>query len=231
MYQQHLFVILIQTAIILIVFNDHSNADVIQPENNTTCNQISFWTYKCVKNTCQRTTNDNNYTDPNSVMNLQRCRQTCGGKPFQFWPAINGEFNVSGKYRAMNYINYGIHVSKLRISSQNIKLDNETFFMDNLKRFRNKLKAKGFKATKANAVCRGVKNIIYISFEIEKKTKMLPCNLTHENYFLAGEFNSSDKNYYVKINALTRFGARHALETLSQIIIFDEMVNQLVVGI
>lgn len=234
MDQQYLqlFGIFWQSVIILIILSDKSTADATQAESNTPpCNQILFSPYKCTNNSCIRTTDDGVIRNLSNAMNWQRCRQTCGRKRFHFWPAINGDINVSGEYRQIDYNRYGVHVSSIRIDSEKIPLRKTNFFSENLKRFRNQIQAKFLKAEKVKVYSRDVKKKLYLKFEIttDAETRMF-YNRT-ETYILAGAFNATDNNFYVSINASSRFGARHALETLAQIIIFDEMTNQLLVSI
>lgn len=66
-----------------------------------------------------------------------------------------------------------------------------------------------------------------LSIEIDVEISSLELSLeTNERYEL--ELLSTDSNELIaRINAATYYGARHGLETLSQLIAFDEFTNQL----
>lgn len=68
---------------------------------------------------------------------------------------------------------------------------------------------------------------IGLSIEIDVEISSLELSLeTNERYEL--ELLSTDSNELIaRINAATYYGARHGLETLSQLIAFDEFTNQL----
>lgn len=70
-----------------------------------------------------------------------------------------------------------------------------------------------------------------LSIELNVETDNLDLNLdTDENYQL--ELSSTDNNELIaSISAFCYFGARHGLETLSQLIAYDEFTNQLKVRI
>lgn len=70
-----------------------------------------------------------------------------------------------------------------------------------------------------------------LSIEIEVESESLELSLdTNEQYEL--ELSPTDGNELLaRISAVTYYGARHGLETLSQLIAFDEFTNQLKVRI
>lgn len=70
-----------------------------------------------------------------------------------------------------------------------------------------------------------------LSIEIDVEIESLELSLeTNERYEL--ELSSTDSNELLaRISADTYYGARHGLETLSQLIAYDEFTNQLMVRI
>lgn len=67
-----------------------------------------------------------------------------------------------------------------------------------------------------------------LSIEIDVENESLELSLeTNERYEL--ELSSTDNELLARISADTYYGARHGLETLSQLIAYDEFTNQLMV--
>jgi len=67
-----------------------------------------------------------------------------------------------------------------------------------------------------------------IMIKLSNNTLVLNLN-TNENYLL--EIKENENEILVEIDAPTYFGGRHAMETLAQLIIYDEFKNEMIVNV
>lgn len=180
-------------------------------------NYRSPWAYKCVDKRSKRV----DATDPQS-MSLSVSRLTCGDRIGTLWPYPTGivdwnktvvPFNL-GKMITSRDITTGV-------TGQNIGLFDEAGQI-----FRQRVKNKapdGFKS-KRNLV--GVR----IYFDEINPTQATFDKYGEGFYQLIITQGFEDSDVVVNIRGLTYFAIQHGLQTLNQLIVFDEINNQFMVS-
>lgn len=139
------------------------------------------------------------------------CRVFCGSDPGTVWPKPTGPTKLSNIVATINPATLVLRASNFKI--------HEEFWTENKKRFLEQITAKLPKSIKLN----DGKQLI-VNIDVTKLDDILTLE-TDESYRIhAAEL---DGNIVVTIEATTIFGARHGLETLSQLIVFDDIRNEL----
>lgn len=98
---------------------------------------------------------------------------------------------------------------------------NQEFWDANRERFLGQINRKVPKSIKLDNQGLG----LIVNIEVVRPDDLLLTLETNESYVLSS--NESDGNVVVNITAETVFGARHGLETLSQLVVFDDIRSEL----
>lgn len=168
-----------------------------------------FWGYDCVDSQCVRV--PANETNRDTVLGLNACFLRC----YEFgtlWP------------RPRNIISWNntlLNINRNSIQIRHSLHENHTKNWDeSMERFNGILDAR----VGQHDLRDGEHGL---TIEIEVESDSLELNLeTNEQYEL--ELSPTDGNVLLaRISAESYYGARHGLETLSQLIAFDEFTNQL----
>lgn len=145
------------------------------------------------------------------------CRIFCGDDPGTIWPKPTGTVQLK------NFI-ARINIGAVRLNVLKPSKINQDFWTDNEERFLSQVKRKVPVSAKLDNQGIG----LVVDIEVTRPDDLLLSLETNEAYVLSA--NEVDGNVLVKINAETVFGARHGLETLSQLVIFDDIRNELQVS-
>jgi hexosaminidase len=165
------------------------------------------WGYKCVNNYCKKVAI--NEETIQTAISLSVCRMFCGDDIGTLWPKPTGDVTVK------NYV--------MQIDPDQIRFRTATYrkyWTEMEDRFKQQIKAMIPKNTEVNGGGRTLLiEILMDNDEMELTTE------TDESYKMTGKIE--DHDIYTKIVASTYFGARHALETLSQLIVYDDIRNEI----
>lgn len=154
-----------------------------------------------------------------TAISLQVCRVFCGEHPGTLWPRVNGKARLSGKMAR-------ISPTELQFNLINQSKRNQAFWDSNEQRLREQILAKV--PSYAKITDDGSAAHLMINIDVQDENAKLGLD-TNEAYSIVGYENTGV--VIVKIKAETIFGARHALETISQLIVFDDIRHELqVVG-
>lgn len=169
----------------------------------------AHWSYECRKTRCERA----ELTDEKSAVSLPVCRIFCGDHPGTLWPRVNGKAELKGKMA---------HISptEVEFTLVNQTERNNGFWQANEQRMREQLLAKVPHSTKLS----DEGSNLLIMIEVEREDERLGLT-TNEHYHIRAYENTGV--VIIKIRAETIFGARHALETVSQLIVFDDIRREL----
>lgn len=153
-------------------------------------------------------------------MGFNQCRHTCGkAHTVDVWPKITGSMVTDGLV-----IHSKINASELHFRSINNRPNND-FWQVNQERFFKQISAKQpkyVKAIKEDSSAHKVHIDIYVTSNIFDLVVQV-----NESYRLQAHL--VDNDIVVVIEADTIFGARNGLESLAQIIIFDDVIEQYMV--
>lgn len=168
------------------------------------------WTYECQHQKCNRV----EFVQVKKLMSLSECRMFCGEDPGMLWPRVNGHIKIERPLIRLN-------LREIYFEFYNKSRAHDQFWLQNEKRFLEQL----YQKTKhsSNAIDHGSPLSIYI--HVKNQSVHLGLN-TNEHYHIRAQtkrYNGISAN----ITAESIFGARHALETISQLIIFDDIRNEL----
>lgn len=143
------------------------------------------------------------------------CRIFCGEDAGTLWPRVNGKANLRGKMAR-------IIPTEVEFNLINQSKRNDLFWHSNEQRLREQILAKVPHGVKLREDISGAHLMIMIDVKNENATLGLD---TNESYLIHAYENTGV--VIVKVKADTIFGARHALETISQLIIFDDIRREL----
>lgn len=180
-------------------------------------NEISTrWSYECRKNRCERV----ELVDENTAISLSVCRIFCGEHPGTLWPRVNGKAILRSKMARLS-------PTEVQFNLINQSKRNDVFWRSNEQRFREQILAKVPNYVKLMTKDDTGAHLM-IMLDIKNEDAKLGLD-TDESYFIQGYENTGV--VIMKVKAHTIFGARHALETISQLIVFDDIRRELqVVG-
>lgn len=167
----------------------------------------SYWGYQCIDNTCVKTvvTDDNR----SQLTDLTACYLLCVDYG-TLWPKPTGDIDRQEKLISLNINDIVIY----HPSHQ----DQLYYWLNNVNRFDGILR---LKASNSSVNSEGLSLIININVV----NPSIDLNIdTNEEYDLS-ILEDVDK-IMVEINADTYYGARHGLETLAQLVVFDSLDNR-----
>lgn len=171
-----------------------------------------MWGYECVNSRCIRRELS---SDSNSkAVSLPICRIFCGDDPGTIWPKPTGRV-------AINNIISRINLAAVRLNVINASKASQAFWNTNEERFLDQINRKIPKSIKLEDQGNG----LIVNIRVTRPDDLSLTQQTNESYVLSSvEDNGA---VVVTINADTVFGARHGLETLSQLVVFDDIRNEL----
>lgn len=174
-------------------------------------NQIEpMWGYRCEQNRCQKyRLNSENY---NSSQGLFHCRLFCDANRMgTVWPLPTGDIEISSNAVNVDPDKIVFITSSFKANEEHWKIA-ETRFLEMVKKKHQKkypLKSGGAKLT----------------IEVVADTDAMKFDYaTSEGYKLT--VDKSNNDFKATIKAANFYGSRHGLETLSQLIIFDEIKSE-----
>lgn len=148
-------------------------------------------------------------------MGLLQCRQFCGKTAkVDFWPLATGYVNSSTVvYSEINY-------HRIKFNANNSPILAKKFWTRNEQRFRKQIRAKYQNGRVSDDT---IGATLSININVEDSNTILNMD-TDETYQLTVGLDR-DRRFEIvaKIHAKTIFGARHGLETLSQLIFYDDV--------
>lgn len=154
-------------------------------------------------------------TDEKTAISLQACRVFCGEHPGTLWPRVNGKALLRGKMAR-------ISPTEVQFNLINQSKRNDVFWQSNEQRLREQILAKV--PSYATIKDDGSAAHLMITIDVTDENAKLGLD-TNEAYSIQGYENTGV--VIIKIKAHTIFGARHAIETISQLIIFDDIRREL----
>lgn len=177
------------------------------------CNYSPAWAYKCESNKCVKTKYSAEEADN---MGFAWCRHTCiNSNETNVLPSVQQLQSIQSKY---------IKIKTITFRGNNANNAQNLFWEENVDRFYRQLENKYSKLIELSD---GELHVV-IDININSDNIHLTMD-TDESYNLQ---TSEDANgVKASISAESIFGARHALETLIQMIFYDEFSNTLVVSL
>lgn len=148
-------------------------------------------------------------------MGFAWCRETCiNSNDINIWPSVQQLHSTKPKY---------IKIKSIKFRDNNSKNAMTNFWEDNFDRFNRQL---GNKKSKIKELSDGESDV-FIDINVRSENTNLTME-TNENYSL--EASDDSGSVQISISSESIFGARYALETLIQIIFYDDLSNTLVVS-
>ncbi len=172
-----------------------------------------MWGYECLNSRCIKTRI--NSLSTTEAVSLQVCRIFCGTDPGTLWPKPTGPVNLKN-------VMAKIDVNLITLSASNYK-DHQRFWDENKDRLTKQIKSKIPRNRKVEAG-----KSVRIDIVVESKDALLTMN-TNESYKIMTV--DRDDGVDVKIESHSIYGARHGLETLSQLIVYDDIRKELQVSL
>jgi len=184
----------------------------------------SPFTYVCRTGKCVKVDRQ----DARQVLSLEKCKLTCG--PFgQLWPKPSGKVTI-GK-NVVSFLPQNVEIKGLTAPTEDIKnLLNETtqIFKDTIRYINPLYKDNAEKAfNEEHEYPEHIRRAtVYLELSVVSSVRDLEL---HEDESYTIGVNNVKGNILVNILANTFFGARHGLQTLSQLMAYDCMHNSLMV--
>uniref|UniRef100_A0A336MGX8 Beta-hexosaminidase n=1 Tax=Culicoides sonorensis TaxID=179676 RepID=A0A336MGX8_CULSO len=168
------------------------------------------WSYKCENNVCVKI----QLTDPEHAISLPVCRLFCTGEIGTLWPKPTGPVKVQEKLAK-------VAPSTITFKPQGFRGEASTYFDASKSRFMKQLEEKVIKGVKLSED--GIR--VVINLHVNSPDTDLTYEID-EGYKLRIQ-QDGDNKLNVTITAENYYGARNGLETLVQLIVFDDIRNQL----
>lgn len=175
-----------------------------------------MWYYECTNSQCVKQLIREDIAEP---MGLQQCRSTCnhtGG--LDLWPLPTGTVETNAAISLSQ-----INSNALRFRSVNVNSGSD-FWEVNQERLLRQIRAKMPNDTIPN----GNAEVYSVQIDIIVESNDVKLYIqVDETYTLSVNLVGGD--IVARIESNTIFGARHALESLAQLIIYDDVTNRLLV--
>ncbi|XP_055687641.1 chitooligosaccharidolytic beta-N-acetylglucosaminidase-like isoform X2 [Lutzomyia longipalpis] len=166
------------------------------------------WGYECIQGRCKKVESLNR----DDVVSLGVCRLFCGEDIGTLWPKPTGTVRVGNTLAHIDID--GILFKLPDYKSQ------QTYWEQTQQRFFDQIKAKVVK----NHVLRHGGKKVMVDIAVDREDLTFDFN-TDESYKV--DVKEEDGNVGVKITAPTYYGARHGVETLAQLIVYDNIRTEL----
>jgi len=168
-----------------------------------------IWGYQCKENKCVKVElNESNF---DSAISLSVCRIFCGANIGTLWPKPSGQVRL-GTYMAH------INMKKITFDYPRIEGHLEMWY-ENKDRLMQQINAQVPDVT----LLKDEGRLLNIKILVEDDSKDLTMD-TDESYNL--KLTVGNNEVFAEITAKTYFGARHGLETLSQLVVYDDIRRQ-----
>lgn len=171
------------------------------------------WGYRCVNSRCQKVALDGGSGSESKAVSLSVCRLYCDGEFGTVWPRPTGDFRLGNNLIRVNPAAIEFQWGK-RYEALN------KYWEGSVERFRDQL----LKNATGEEIRSGGKKVA-VKVDVGGDSLVLN-HETDESYKLAIH-GGEDDQVQVTIEAANYFGARHALETLAQLMVFDDIRNEL----
>lgn len=169
----------------------------------------AYWSYECTEGRCQKV----ELRDEKTAISLPVCRIFCGNNIGTLWPRVNGNEKLGNKMARLS-------PTEVQFNLINQTKRNDRFWKANEQRLREQILTK----LPHSMSLKDEGSHLMIMIEVEDETAKLGLN-TNEHYHIQGYENTGV--VILKIKAETIFGARHALETIIQLIVYDDIRKEL----
>lgn len=169
----------------------------------------AYWSYECKDSRCQKV----ELLDEKTAISLPVCRIFCGDNIGTLWPRVNGKEKLGNKMARLS-------PTEMQFNLINQTKRNERFWKANEQRFREQILMK----VPHSVNLKDDGSNLMIMIDVKDETAKLGLD-TNEHYHIHGYENTGV--VILKIKAETIFGARHALETISQLIVYDDIRKEL----
>lgn len=179
--------------------------------NRSYCEEKPVWSWECMKGFCQKV-RVTPQTE-NSAVSLPVCRLFCHNHA-GLWPMPTGEVSVGNTL-------LHIDVNNIKISSGKSDTSLSKLLNSATKRFKENLHS----LAPGNVRLTGGRTMT-INIDIADPLATQLTLATDESYILTIT-KENDDSVNVTIKAPTYFGSRHALETLGQLMIYDDIRNEM----
>uniref|UniRef100_A0A182QJN0 Beta-hexosaminidase n=1 Tax=Anopheles farauti TaxID=69004 RepID=A0A182QJN0_9DIPT len=178
------------------------------------CEGEPVWGYQCVNDRCVKTAISETSYPLEKAISLPACRLFCGTGAGLLWPQPTGELKVGNDLAH-------IDPEQIWFEWNESFRDQVALWETNRERFRQQLKAR----SQGSTLKSGGK-ALRIQFNVEEDSLALTY-ATDESYKLTVGAGGANGELLATISAKTFFGARHALETLAQFVLYDDIRNEL----
>jgi len=182
----------------------------------------SPFTYVCRENKCIKMDRQ----DAKEILTLERCKLTCG--PFgALWPKPSGKVTLGTN--VVSFLPENVEIKGMTAPSADIKellVEAADIFRENIKYINPMYRDKGDKAYNEDYPDNVKTSKIYLEFSVVSNVRNLELH-RDESYTLG--LNNVRGNVVVNILANTFFGVRHGLQTLSQLMEYDSLLNCLII--
>lgn len=174
-------------------------------------NSSAYWSYECNKteHRCERV----KLVNIDSAVCLSVCQIFCGTDPGTLWPRVNGKIQLEHRMIRLNPTN-------IEFIFGNDLNNHDFFWKTNELRFREQISRKLPDALK----WRDEGNRLRIVIDVKSDNSKLGLD-TDERYQIHA--HTKDNQVEAHVQAETIFGARHAIETIAQLIVFDDIHREL----
>ncbi|XP_046477221.1 chitooligosaccharidolytic beta-N-acetylglucosaminidase [Neodiprion pinetum] len=171
----------------------------------------SPWSYECKAGNCQKIKTTPKITTP---LSLGVCQLFCG-EAGALWPRPTGHLSLGNFVLQLNPNEIHLH------DSSSARTESSSLIAKNIEILKNDLRTMGGDRLKSGG--RGL--IVHLGPRISSENVKLTLE-TDESYILQIS-ELGDGRLNASIDAKTYFGARHGLETLSQLIVYDDLYNKI----
>jgi hexosaminidase len=170
------------------------------------------WSYKCERNVCVKVP----LVDQVKAISLPVCRMYCSGEIGTVWPKPTGPVKIEEKLAT-------VKPESFTFKPQGLRGDGSVYFDEAKGRFIEQLKRKVPKDVQLSG--EGIQ--VLVNLQINSADVDLTYE-TDEGYKLKIKQNGDKID--VVIESENYYGSRNGLETLSQLIVFDDIRNQLLIA-
>lgn len=188
---------------------------------------LPAWSYKCVNSVCAKVqaagAPDDAAASASAAnhVSLAVCRLLCGPSPGTVWPKVHGTIDFHGGHQLV-----AIDPAQIELQADAAVAKHDTFWPQNRDRFERQLRVKT-----PTPSARGCGQPLRIRVVVAQPEETKIWLQTDESYRIDGKEVKGQEGdgggaVEVLINATTIFGARHGLETLAQLIVFDDFRNK-----
>lgn len=159
-------------------------------------------------------------------MGLIRCRHTCGiehrGLGLDIWPQLTGSISIDNTTKILEF--QPISLQTLQFRHPNV-LNNDEFWTVNSNRFMSQCNAKRPSvASEKISFYTNDLSLASVMIDIVVQSEVVALRIgVNESYRIRVSSLDANNTITVRIEANTIFGARHGIETLSQMIIYDDL--------